>query len=281
MGAEDPRQDADAAGAARRRDRPADPGHHRPAQDQPRHRLALRHPAAADRRHAVRRLRPAPGRAVFHTAQQLSRDPGNPAGDAGQPRFAEQALSEIAADRRPGAAVDVRDLVHRSGSLALDQPPGPVPGDHDQLQPRPGRRARPGHGIRAEGDGRSRRAGDAEFELPGHGAGVPAVARHRAAADPRGAGRGLSDPRHPLRELHPPDHDSVDPALGRRRRARDPDGGRLRVQPDCFDRRHSADRHREEERHHDGRLRHRRRTRQARRRRNRSGRPRCSASARS
>ncbi|GAA0000869.1 hypothetical protein BRDID11002_08690 [Bradyrhizobium diazoefficiens] len=40
---------------------------------------------------------------------------------------------------------------------ALDQPPGPVSGDHHQLQPRPGRRARPSHRSRAEGDGRSRR----------------------------------------------------------------------------------------------------------------------------
>ena len=53
-------------------------GHHAAAEDQPRHRLALRHPAAIDRRHAVRRLRPAPGHAILHPAQQLSRDPGNP-----------------------------------------------------------------------------------------------------------------------------------------------------------------------------------------------------------
>ena len=39
--------------AARRRHRPADQGHHARTEDQPRHRLALRHPAAADRRHAV------------------------------------------------------------------------------------------------------------------------------------------------------------------------------------------------------------------------------------
>ena len=38
----------------------------------------------------------------------------------------------------------------------------------------------------------------AELELSGHRAGVPAIARHRAAADPRRAGRGLSDPRHSL-----------------------------------------------------------------------------------
>ncbi|MGY3081402.1 HAE1 family hydrophobic/amphiphilic exporter-1 [Bradyrhizobium sp. LM6.10] len=157
----------------------------------------------------------------------------------------------------------VCDLEHRSGPPALDQSSGPVPGDHDQLQPRPRRRARPGHGGRAEGDGRSRCAAHAQFELPRHGTGVPAVAGHRAAPDPRGAGRGLSDPRHPLRELHPSDHDSLDPALGRRRRARDPDGGRFRVQPHCFDRHYSADRHREEERHHDGGLRHRRGARRA------------------
>ena len=43
MGAEDPGQDADAAGTARRRDRSADPGHDADADDRPRHRIALRH----------------------------------------------------------------------------------------------------------------------------------------------------------------------------------------------------------------------------------------------
>ena len=46
-------ENAEAARTARRRDRPADPGHHADDDDQPRHRLALRHPAATDRRHAV------------------------------------------------------------------------------------------------------------------------------------------------------------------------------------------------------------------------------------
>ena len=53
MGAEDPGQDADAAGIARRRHRPAERRHHAAAHDQPRHRLALWHPAATDRRHAL------------------------------------------------------------------------------------------------------------------------------------------------------------------------------------------------------------------------------------
>ena len=127
----------------------------------------------------------------------------------------------------------------------------------------PGRGARPGDRRGAEGDGRTRRAGHAQFELPGHRAGVPAVARHRAAADPGRARRGLPDPRHSLRELHPPDHDPVDAALGRRRRARDPDAVRVRLQPDRADRHRAADRHRQEERHHDGRLRHRGRARRA------------------
>ena len=139
-----------------------------------------------------------------------------------------------------------------------------------------------GHRRRAEGDGRTRRARHAQFELPGHRAGVPAIARHRAAADPGGAGRGLSDPRHSLRKLHPPDHDSVDAALGRRRRARDPDGVRIRLQPDRADRHHSADRHRQEERHHDGRFRDRGRARRAPvAGSSRSARRRCCGSARS
>ena len=48
--------------------------------------VALRHFAAGDRRHAQRRLRPAPDHAVFHPAQDLFRGPGNPARAAEGPR---------------------------------------------------------------------------------------------------------------------------------------------------------------------------------------------------
>ena len=48
----------------------------------------------------------------------------------------EQDLCQVADDGRSGAALDVCDMDQRSGSAALDQPPGPVPGDHHQLQPR-------------------------------------------------------------------------------------------------------------------------------------------------
>ena len=104
---------------------------------------------------------------------------------------------------------------------------------------------------------------DRDHQLPGQRAGVPGVADDGAAADRRGAGRRLSDPRHTLRKLHPSDHDSVDAAFGGRRRAGDADAVRLRFQPDRADRHHPADRHREEERHHAGRFRDYRRARRA------------------
>ena len=56
-------------------------------------------------------------------------------------------------------------------------------------------------------------------ELPGHGAGVPGVARERAVPDPGGARHRLHRARRALRELHPPAHDPLDAAVGRRRRA--------------------------------------------------------------
>ena len=165
VGAEDPGRDAEAAAIARRRHRPADPGHHADDDDRPRYRVALRHPAAIDRRHAVRRVRPAPGHPVFHPTQQLSRDPGNPAGNAGQARHARQALHQVAADRRRGAAVGVLQMDDDTGAPAVDRPSGPVSGDHHQLQPRRERRPRPGHRCDPEGGVRSRRARHARLEL--------------------------------------------------------------------------------------------------------------------
>ena len=61
----------------------------------------------------------------------------------------------------------------------VDQPSGPVPGDHHQLQPRAGRRARPGD--RRDPAARMRGLGvppHRERHLPGQRAGVPGFARH-------------------------------------------------------------------------------------------------------
>ena len=60
--------------AARRRQRSAGPAACRPTLDhRPRHRLAPRHHAAGDRRHALRRLRPAAGLDDLHAAQPVPR----------------------------------------------------------------------------------------------------------------------------------------------------------------------------------------------------------------
>ena len=104
---------------------------------------------AGDRRHALRRLRTAPDRPVFHPARELPRHHGNPAGAAGRGRFAGQDLSQVAHHQQPGAAFDLRQMDDRAGPAAVDQPSEPVPGDHHQLQPRP-------LGGAGTGDGRHR-----------------------------------------------------------------------------------------------------------------------------
>ena len=54
--------------------------------------------------------------------------------------------------------------------------------------------------------------------FPGHGAGVPGLARQPAVADPGGADHRLYRAGHPVRELRPSAHHPVDAAVGRRRR---------------------------------------------------------------
>ena len=65
---------------------------------------------------------------------------------------------------------------------------------------------------------RDRHAHDPARRLPGHGAGLPAVAQQPAPAGAGGAGGRLYRAGHSLRELHPSDHHPVDPAVGRHRR---------------------------------------------------------------
>ena len=77
VGAEAACEAAEAAHAARRGLRPADQQRHVVADHRPRPGGAFRHSAGGDRPDAVRRLRPAAGRAVLHPAQQLPRGPGN------------------------------------------------------------------------------------------------------------------------------------------------------------------------------------------------------------
>ena len=102
---------------------------------------AMGSPPQADRRHALRRLRPAPDRAVFHPAEQLPRDHGGTAVAAGRSRDARQDLHALADDQGAGAAGRVRQMDHASDPAVVDQPSGPVPGDHHQLQSGAGHRA--------------------------------------------------------------------------------------------------------------------------------------------
>ena len=156
--AEDAREDADAAAARRRLERSA--GECAAAQDhhQPRPGLALRHFAAADRRHAQRRLRPAPDHAVFHPAQDLFRHPRNPARAAERPVHARPPLREIAADRRRRAAVVAGRCRLQQGRPALGLAPGPVPGGDADVQPAARRRARRGGRRHQRGGARDRHA---------------------------------------------------------------------------------------------------------------------------
>ena len=69
--------------------------HHRPRQA-----VALRHHAATDRRHALRRFRSAPGGTILHPAEQLPRHNGDPAAAAGRAG----SLTRSTSSRRPPAS---------------------------------------------------------------------------------------------------------------------------------------------------------------------------------
>ena len=103
LGAEAGRKAAHAAGASRCRQRSAgsgtaDVGHHRS-----RHRGTIRHHAADDRRHAVRRVRPAAGFDHVHAAESVSRRDRSGAAVPEESGFAESDLCPIA-QRHAGSA---------------------------------------------------------------------------------------------------------------------------------------------------------------------------------
>ncbi len=177
------------------------------------------------------------------------------------PDAARKDLYPVAGHRADGAHERLRKMDDGSRHAAVDQPPGAVSGDYDQLQSRQRRCARPGDGGHPEGDASDPAARRAFHDLPGQCASVPGFACDRAVADRGGARLRLHHPGRALRKLHPPADHSVDPAFGGPWRSRDADAVRLRVQPRGPDRHHPSYRHREEERHHDGGLRHQRRAR--------------------
>src|SRR5581483_6178860 len=253
-----PRGRAGATAAGRRRQqRPPGPRPRGDAHRRSRHRVPPRLDAAGDRRRALRRVRTAPGRGHLRPADPVPRRDGGRAALLAAARHAARPVRPLE-HRRRGPAGGDRSL--RALALhAVREPPGPVPGGDDFLQPRAGRRARRGGECRRAGRAPDRDAAVRARQLPGDGAGVSRVARERAAAHPGGARHGLHRARGALRELHPSDHDPLDASVRRRRRA--PGADDLPHGPERDgDHRHAApDRHRQEERDHDDRLRARRR----------------------
>ena len=100
LGAQSSRQAEVAGGIARRRHRPGERRHDPDAENRSRHGLEVRHSAAADRRHALRRLRPARGDAILHPGEHLLGGRGGAALLAGRSRHARQDLHPFA--RPPG-----------------------------------------------------------------------------------------------------------------------------------------------------------------------------------
>ena len=198
MGTQGPRQAANPAGARRHLERSPEQLAAARHRHQPRSGGALRHPAPGHRRHPQRRLRPAPGRAILHADQHLYRGAGSAAVAARQSRHARHDLSQIAVDRRAGAALDPRHHRQSAGRSAFGVASGAVPGGDDLLQPAQGRGARPvdrRHRQGGDGDGQ---AGLADRDLPGQRPSLPVIARQRADPDRRGARGRLRDPRHAL-----------------------------------------------------------------------------------
>ena len=165
--------------------------------------VAPGHLGAAPRRDALRRLRPAPGLDHVHAAQPVPRGDGGGAASSGRiPRpcaistCARRTAMQVPLARSAGSA--------RATPLAVNHQ-GQFPALPSRSTCAPG--VSLGDAVTAiDAAGRASVAGQHARQLPGHGAGVPGVARQRAAPDPGRAADRLYRARHALRELHPPDH---------------------------------------------------------------------------
>ena len=194
---------------------------------------AFRHRAGRHRRGDLRPDRPARGGAVLHPAEQLPRGGG---GAARRCRRRPELFNSVyMLSPLTGKTVPLSLFVKVDPNATQqpdDQPPGRVSGRDAVVQPGARRRARPGDEAGRAGARQAGRAGDPDRLVPGHGAGLPAVAGRRADPDPGGAAGGLRDPGRALRELHPPADHPLDPAVGRGGRAAGADGRRPGPQRD-------------------------------------------------
>ena len=219
--------------------------------------VAPRRHAAGDRRHALRRLRPAHRLDHLHAAQPVPRHPRGAARGSADARTRSTRIYVRSATGDAGAALGVRALRDRaraarrsshqgqfpSVTLSFNTAPGVSLGDAvDAIDARRGRASACRPACTPSSRARRRRSASRS--------------RREPLLHPRRAAHRLHRARRALRELHPPDHDPVDAAVGGRRRA--PRAHRVPARE--FDVIALIgiillDRHREEERDHDDRLR--------------------------
>ena len=274
---------AEAAGSGRRQQRPAEPRASRPSLVIDRDtasRLGIY--AADDRRHALRRLRPAPGVDHVHAAEPVPRGDGGGAALLAEPRDAARHLRALV-DRRAGAAERLRALRAVDHALWRSITRGSSPPSRCPSTSRPASRwATRSSAI--DGGGAARSACPPRIRASFQGtaqafqaslANEPMLILAALVTVYIVLGMLYESYIHPLTIL------STLPSAGV---GRDPGAAALPHRPERHraDRHHPADRHRQEERHHDDRLRAGRRAprRQVAARR-RSTRPACCASGRS
>ena len=170
--------------------------HHRPGSGGP-----LRHPAATDRRHAVRRVRPAADRAVLHPDQQLPCRPGGAAGASGPDIDAAADLRQGAEHRAAGAAVHAGQGLDPAGHLLSINHQGQFPAITMSFNLAPGATLGEATAAIEAAMRQAGSAGSADRHVPGHRAGLPGLARQPALSDRGGAGRRLHHPGRAVREL--------------------------------------------------------------------------------
>ena len=156
-----------------------------------------------------------------------------------------------------GAAVGAGARRHQADHAAGSEPPEPVPGGDDLVQPGPRRRR---SATRSPRSTRSATTLRAPLSLQGSFQGSAQAFQTSLGSEPYLIAAALTAVYIILGVLY---ESYILPltilstlAIGWRRRAADADAGALRPVGDRDDRHHPADRHREEERHHDGGFRH-------------------------
>ena len=208
-----------AAPVARRRERSADSGLEASLVIDRDTAVAVRHHAASDRRHALRRVRPAAGLDDLHAVEPVSRGAGGRSRLPAESRSRWNISIVANVQRRAGAAERLHALRDRPPRRSRSTTRGSSRWSRCRSISRPAfRSATPSRrSMQAE---RARSACPRAFRpsFQGTAAGVPDVARQRAVADSGGARHRLHRARRAVRKLHPSDHDPFDAAVGGRRR---------------------------------------------------------------